>query len=77
MVLRNFEGRLVAYEEPRDYTGMCTEGAPCAYCREIERRGGATGVAGLFNDDPEHIALVPAEADDVGAVVSGEREACP
>ena len=30
VVLRNFEGRIVAYEEPRDYTGMCTEGSPCS-----------------------------------------------
>ncbi len=62
VILRNFEGRIVAYEEPRDYAGMCTEGSPCRYCREAARSGpGAVGVAGLFDDDPEHIALVPTE----------------
>ena len=61
-VLRNFEGRIVAYEEPRDYTGMCTEGRPCRSCRKLLREGAETvGVAGLFDDDPEHIALVPQE----------------
>ena len=59
-VLRNFEGRIVAYEEPRDYNGMCSEGHPCPYCREILYDGEETvGVAGLFDDDPEHIALIP------------------
>jgi lysine 2,3-aminomutase len=63
VVLRNFEGRIVAYEEPRDYAGMCTEGHPCAYCREMLREGEDTvGVAGLFDDDPDNIALVPTEA---------------
>ena len=75
VVLRNFEGRLVAYEEPRDYAGMCTEGSPCRYCREAEAKGReATGVAGLFNDDPEHIALVP---EEVEVDTASEREACP
>jgi lysine 2,3-aminomutase len=61
VILRNFEGRIVAYEEPRDYTGMCTEGHPCHHCREVERLGmEQVGVAGLFDDDPENIALVPA-----------------
>jgi lysine 2,3-aminomutase len=65
VVLRNFEGRIVAYEEPREYAGMCTEGHPCAYCREIMRDGLETvGVAGLFDDDPDNIALVPAVASD-------------
>ena len=79
VVLRNFEGRLVAYEEPRDYAGMCTEGSPCAYCREAERGGRmATGVAGLFNDNPEHIALVPADSEAVGGVAAPEESgACP
>jgi len=60
VILRNFEGRIVAYEEPRDYTGMCTEGRPCAHCRDVLREGVETvGVAGLFDDDPGNIALVP------------------
>jgi lysine 2,3-aminomutase len=64
MVLRNFEGRIVAYEEPKQYVGMCNEGHPCSFCREILRSGEeSVGVAGLFDDDPENIALVPAEAD--------------
>ena len=65
-VLRNFEGRIVAYEEPKDYSGMCTEGSPCRYCRELVRDGQeAVGVAGLFDDDPGNISLVPAGiADD-------------
>ena len=66
-VLRNFEGRIVAYEEPGEYTGMCTEGSPCSYCREVEDDGsGNGGVAGLFDDDPANIALIPTEvtADD-------------
>ena len=68
VVLRNFEGRIVAYEEPREYTGMCNEGHPCAYCRDILYDGEETvGVAGLFDDDPENIALIPettAEPDE-------------
>jgi len=61
VVLRNFEGRIVAYEEPRDYGGMCTEGHPCAHCRELLRSGvEPLGVAGLFDDDPDNIALIPA-----------------
>ena len=59
-VLRNFEGRIVAYEEPGEYTGMCTEGRPCSYCREALEDGSENGgVAGLFDDDPDNIALVP------------------
>jgi lysine 2,3-aminomutase len=70
LALRNFEGRIVSYEEPREYTGMCSNGEPCAYCREYERKeAGQVGVAGLFNDDPGHIALVPAEDEE------GEAEA--
>jgi lysine 2,3-aminomutase len=62
VILRNFEGRIVAYEEPREYHGMCTEGHPCSYCREVYRKGVETvGVAGLFDDDPENIALIPTE----------------
>lgn len=67
VVLRNFEGRIVAYEEPRDYAGMCTEGRPCSYCRRFLLDGAETvGVAGLFDDDPDHIALVPREREDSG-----------
>jgi lysine 2,3-aminomutase len=66
-VLRNFEGRIVAYEEPRDYSGMCSEGRPCSYCRQFLRDGQHTvGVAGLFDDDPGNIALVPADAGETG-----------
>ncbi|MCG6961993.1 MAG: lysine 2,3-aminomutase [Acidobacteria bacterium] len=60
VILRNFEGRIVAYEEPRDYIGMCSEGHPCSHCREVLREGLETvGVAGLFDDDPGNIALIP------------------
>ena len=78
MILRNFEGRIVAYEEPRDYAGMCTEGRPCSYCREILQQGeDSVGVAGLFDDDPENIALVPAgqshdEAEESDSVQPGK-----
>jgi lysine 2,3-aminomutase len=79
VILRNFEGRIVAYEEPKEYIGMCNEGHPCSHCREIYRSGEETvGVAGLFDDDPEHIALVPAAAaadDDVEKEVSTGRTA--
>lgn len=80
VVLRNFEGRIVAYEEPRDYTGMCSEGRPCSYCREISRDGTDTlGVAGLFDDDPDNISLVPAavavEAEVETAETAVERSA--
>lgn len=62
VVLRNFEGRIVSYEEPRDYAGMCRDGEPCAYCRKLAADGDQpVGVAGLFDDDPEHISLVPQE----------------
>jgi lysine 2,3-aminomutase len=77
-VLRNFEGRIVAYEEPRDYTGMCTEGQPCRYCRELTRGGQeAVGVAGLFDNDPDNISLVPVgiaeaeETEEEAATVGG------
>ncbi len=70
VILRNFEGRIVAYEEPREYTGMCSEGTPCSYCREVLREGSETGgVAGLFDDNPENIALVPAGADEEKAEI--------
>jgi lysine 2,3-aminomutase len=69
-LLRNFEGRIVAYEEPREYTGMCTEGRPCSHCRKILEEGvQPVGVAGLCDDDPGHIALVPAETN-------GTKESC-
>jgi lysine 2,3-aminomutase len=90
-VLRNFEGRIVAYEEPRQYTGLCSEGSPCPYCEEMLGNGGSSGgVAGLFDDRPEHIALVPvdvaAPSQDTASpesgpgrlpVMSGERGASP
>jgi lysine 2,3-aminomutase len=73
VVLRNFEGRIVAYEEPQDYTGMCTEGNPCSYCKEVSRQGVETlGVAGLFDDDPDNIALVPSD-DPRGAELDRKR----
>jgi lysine 2,3-aminomutase len=63
--LRNFEGRIVSYEEPREYKGMCSNGESCRYCREYEERAeGQVGVAGLFDDDPSHIALVPSEPEE-------------
>ncbi len=66
-VLRNFEGRIVSYEEPREYVGMCTEGEPCRYCRELAGRDEVEpGIAGLFDDDPEHIVLVPTEVAESG-----------
>jgi lysine 2,3-aminomutase len=69
VVLRNFEGRIVAYEEPRDYMGMCTEGHPCTHCREAFRDGTETmGVAGLLDDDPDNIALIPAEEQVIETV---------
>jgi len=76
VVLRNFEGRIVAYEEPRDYAGMCTEGHPCSYCREVMLDGhSSVGVAGLFDDDPDNISLTPGELADGGA--GGEHPAEP
>ena len=67
VVLRNFEGRIVAYEEPKRYVGMCNEGHPCSFCREMIRKGqGSVGVAGLFDDDPENIALVPTDTEERG-----------
>jgi lysine 2,3-aminomutase len=69
VILRNFEGRIVAYEEPQEYQGMCTEGRPCSFCRRILQQGEETvGVAGLFNDDPDNIALIPTETDAHAAV---------
>jgi lysine 2,3-aminomutase len=77
VVLRNFEGRIVAYEEPKEYVGMCNEGHPCSYCREVFRSGEETvGVAGLFDDDPDHIALVPSdEAASNGTADEGDAAA--
>jgi lysine 2,3-aminomutase len=63
VVLRNFEVRIVAYEEPKEYIGMCNEDHRCSYCREVLRNGEEPiGVAGLFDDDPGNIALVPVDA---------------
>ena len=60
VVLRNFEGRIVAYEEPQEYTGMCMEDGPCRYCRQARKEQGTqVGVAGLFDDEPGNIALIP------------------
>jgi lysine 2,3-aminomutase len=65
VILRNFEGRIVAYEEPREYAGMCSEGRPCSYCRRRLREGeDAVGVAGLFDDNPDNIALVPGQPEE-------------
>ncbi len=80
VILRNFEGRIVAYEEPREYVGMCNEGHPCAYCREIFSNGEETvGVAGLFDDNPENIALVPGDPnvgnEEVSKQVTTRRSA--
>jgi len=62
MVLRNYEGRIVAYQEPQEYTGMCMEDQPCQYCRRALKDDTVpSGVAGLFDDDPENIALIPQE----------------
>jgi hypothetical protein len=58
---------------------MCTEGRPCSYCREVLEEGSENGgVAGLFDDDPANIALIPTEvtADDESrddGVSSGKR----
>jgi lysine 2,3-aminomutase len=63
VALRNFEGRIVAYEEPQEYTGMCMEDQPCQFCRKAIKDDDAPGgVAGLLNDDPENITLIPREA---------------
>jgi lysine 2,3-aminomutase len=65
LILRNFEGRIVSYEEPQEYSGMCSGDTSCRYCREADRAGDeVVGVAGLFNDDPERIALIPEEHTD-------------
>jgi len=75
VVLRNFEGRIVAYEEPREYTGMCSEGHPCPYCREIlYSHEPSVGVAGLFDDDPGHIALIPETAEEPGSDVEADNK---
>jgi len=75
VILRNFEGRIVAYEEPREYAGMCSEGHPCAYCRKMFREGEEqVGVAGLFDDDPDNISLVPGESASAGTQNDAERK---
>ena len=75
MILRNFEGRIVAYEEPQEYTGMCMEDQPCRYCRQAMRDEPAQrGVAGLFDNNPENIALIPREMEKVK---KGAREEEP
>jgi len=67
-ILRNFEGRIVAYEEPQEYTGMCMEDQPCRYCRKAMREDPRPGgVAGLFDDDPENIALIPRGRSEAAA----------
>jgi lysine 2,3-aminomutase len=75
MVLRNYEGRIVAYEEPQEYKGMCMEDQPCRYCREaLKEETGPVGVAGLFDDDPTNIALVPREREEKGASAAHESD---
>jgi hypothetical protein len=64
VVLRNFEGRIVAYEEPHEYTGMCMEDQPCQFCRKAIRDDDVPqGVAGLLDDDPGNITLTPRELE--------------
>ena len=76
VVLRNFEGRIVAYEEPREYIGMCSEGHPCSYCRAMLVEGEpSVGVAGLFDDDPDHIALIPEPSDEEAQETKAVKEA--
>jgi lysine 2,3-aminomutase len=71
VVLRNYEGRIVAYEEPQEYTGMCMEDQPCQYCRRaLKEETNPGGVAGLFDDDPENIALIPREDQEDEAAAS-------
>lgn len=65
VILRNYEGRIVSYEEPREYVGMCTDGELCVHCKQAEGLDEAPlGVAGLFDDDPENISLTPSELED-------------
>jgi lysine 2,3-aminomutase len=76
VILRNYEGRIVSYEEPRQYVGMCSDGESCPHCARAEEAAqSATGVAGLFDDDPDNIALTPASLDEEedGAGDSEER----
>jgi lysine 2,3-aminomutase len=73
VVLRNYEGRIVAYEEPGSYSGMCMEDQPCRYCRKaLEDATTPGGVAGLLDDDPEHIALIPQDRDGQAPPSDGE-----
>jgi lysine 2,3-aminomutase len=76
VILRNYEGRIVSYEEPREYVGMCSDGDSCPHCTRAQQADqAATGVAGLFDDDPENIALTPASFDEETAAddEQGER----
>jgi lysine 2,3-aminomutase len=73
VVLRNYEGRIVAYEEPGSYSGMCMEDQPCRYCRKaLEDATTPGGVAGLLDDDPEHIALIPRDREGQAPPSDGE-----
>jgi len=74
VVVRNYEGRIVAYEEPLEYVGMCMEDQPCRYCRQaLKEQTEPGGVAGLFDDDPGNIALIPQEKPEDPAS-NGEAE---
>ena len=74
VILRNYEGRIVTYEEPTDYVSNCSTEERCSHLmdQDCERSG---GVAGLFDDDPGHIALIPASQEEVhaGAPVGAEE----
>ena len=44
---------------------MCMEDQPCRYCRQaLKEEPSKRGVAGLFDDNPEHIALIPSELEE-------------
>jgi lysine 2,3-aminomutase len=55
VVMRNYEGYISTYEEPREYDAH--DPAQCPFCRKKQAEPGQTGVTGLL--DGERMAIAP------------------
>lgn len=54
VVVRNYEGFITAYTQPRQYAGH--DPATCAYCQAREAEGGLQGIAGLLAGQTHRVA---------------------
>ena len=53
VVLRNYEGFISTYEEPRDYQGH--DAKSCPFCRDKHREEGQSGITGLLDGENFYI----------------------